>query len=81
MKVVRTVARGAASSNRIRLPVWSRSSWVSQIQRRSEGRMTDSRALRNWSPRTAVPASKRTGSVESMTKAFIGMTPAPGTGQ
>ena len=81
MKVVTTFASGASSSRRSRLPVWSRSSWVNQIQRRSLGRTIDVSASTKSSVSAPVPVSTSTGSAARITNAFIGMTPTFGTGQ
>ena len=52
-----------------------------QIQRRSAGRTIEESASRNGSESAPVPVSTSTGSLARTTNAFIGMTPAFGTGQ
>lgn len=78
-KVVTTRASGAAASRSKMPPVWSRSGWVSQIQRTSAGSSTVlsvSTKFRSGRPR---PVSTTTGWAASSTNAFTGMCPIPGT--
>ena len=72
---------GFSASNWCKLPMWSKSVWVSQIHFRSPGSMTDRRAGMNSSLPTTSPVSTRTGSEPCMTNAFTGTSPKPGIGK
>ena len=73
--VVMTRSFGFSASNWCRLPMWSKSVWVSQSHFRSAGSMTDRRAGMNSPFCTTAPVSTRMGSEPLMTNALIGTRP------
>jgi hypothetical protein len=77
--VVMTVGRGFSASRRWSEPMWSKSVWLSQIQRRSDGSMTVRSASMYSSVWTTVPVSTSTGSDPWRTNELIGTNPSPGT--
>ena len=72
---------GFSANKRCNEPMWSKSVWVSQIQRSSDGSMTDARAAMKSSLSMTVPVSTSTGSAACTTNTLIGMSPNPGTGK
>src|SRR5258706_204601 len=55
--------------------MWSKSVWVSQIQRSSPGSITDVSADMNSAPPATVPVSTRTGSLPCSTNALMASEP------
>ncbi len=71
-------AFGASSITRRMLPVWSASSWVSQIHLSLSRSMTVLTAAMKSSVSIPIPVSMRTGSSAISRKALMGSTPTPG---
>ena len=60
---VMTRILGLSSSRVAREPMWSKSVWVSQIQRNAWGSITDRRAAKKSAPPATVPVSTSRGSM------------------
>ena len=78
-KVVTKRAWGAASRSLKSPPVWSRSGWVSQIQRTVAGSITVLSTPRKSRSGRLTPVSMTTGSLACNTNALMGRNPIPGT--
>ena len=71
---------GFSSSSRARLPMWSKSVWLSQIHRSSAGSITERSDVMKSSASTKACVSTSIGSAPLKTKAFTGISPNPGIG-
>jgi hypothetical protein len=75
------VAFGAAISTSLRLPQWSRSSWVITIQRRSRGSTSDHSAFSKFPRSMASPVSTRIGWRAEIRYALTGSSPSAPSGR